>query len=48
MKFIKENMMVLLFIVMVFSITYLGTWSNAKMEYNEQLEYEEYLSANLY
>ncbi len=48
MNFLKNNIMGLVFIITVFSITCFGAWSNAKMEYNSHIEEEEYLEINLY
>ena len=48
MSFLKNNLMGIVFVGVVFTITCFGAWSNEKMEYNEKLEKEEYLSANLY
>jgi hypothetical protein len=48
MEFVKENVMGIAFVVMVIFIMFLGTWSNKRMEYNSELEQQEYLSANLY
>ena len=48
MNFVKENIMGFVFVFMVFGITCLGAWSNERVEYNEALEQQEYLSDNLY
>lgn len=48
MEFVKQNVMGIAFVIMVIFIMCLGTWSNKRMEYNSELEQQEYLSANLY
>ena len=48
MEFVKQNVMGIAFVLMVIFIMCLGTWSNKRMEYNNELEQQEYLSANLY
>ena len=48
MKFIKENIIGVTFALVMIFVTCLGAWSNAKMDHNNELERNEYLSANLY
>lgn len=48
MEFVKDNFMGLVFVFMIVSISCLGVWSNERMEYNDEVEQQEYLSANLY
>ena len=48
MTFVKENIIGISFALIMVCITFLGAWSNEKMDYNNELEQQEYLSANLY
>ena len=48
MKFVKENAIGISFVLIMVCVTCLGAWSNEKMDYNNELEQQEYLSANLY
>lgn len=48
MELLKEKSMFIIFAVMIIGVTYLGAWSNERMETDNIEEYEEYIVANIY
>lgn len=48
MEFVKEKSMFIVFVVMIIGITYLGAWSNERMETDTIEEHKEYIVSNIY